>query len=110
MLAQVLTETINKETKHLHYRVNQRSANLQHLQLLRHFKRIRDEQLAKKAAAEEALGIAPNSASQSFLDDLCHLSKTRTEVKTSVVPKKERSPLSRDFVAVHRQGSHPISL
>mmetsp|Transcript_48238 Transcript_48238/g.99673 ORF Transcript_48238/g.99673 Transcript_48238/m.99673 type:complete len:185 (+) Transcript_48238:103-657(+) len=49
MLAQVLTETIDKENKH--------------------FKRIRDEQLAKKAAAEEALGI----------------------VKSSVVPKKERS-------------------
>ncbi|CAE6926233.1 TRO [Symbiodinium sp. CCMP2592] len=49
MLAQVMTETIDKENKH--------------------FKRIRDEQLAKKAAAEEALGI----------------------VKSSVVPKKERS-------------------
>ena len=36
-------------------------------QSARHFKRIREEQLAKKAAAEEALGIDLNSVSMSWV-------------------------------------------
>ena len=68
-------------------------AGLPMVNFLRHFKKIREEQLAKKAAAEEALGIEMCSVCTLLSLTLVSQSFTHCllEVKTVVVPKKERS-------------------